>query len=371
VILRGVCAAALAIALPLIAMAQPSPDAILGDALRWQLAPSVSLAIVKNGTIVYSGAYGSADLDARRPATTATRYPIGSLGNLFIAVAVMQLAASGRLRLDDSLRTYLPDDVPFDVTVRELLPPREDNVNYDLLGKLVERIAGEPLATYLSDRVFHPANMTQTWVGEPPSWLPLASGYYQWRDAFGAAAADADAWKRPCCNSVSTAADVARFDVALFNGTLVSAAWLRTMRAAFISTHKAGILAIGQEGASSGYDASNVLFPERGYAIVTLANCAGFAAPAVLNRVIALSYPELAASHDGGTLGNAAVDARLRAYLAAHAASLGPASVVEFLSSSESAGANEYRYLVDFGGTVKSAFFTVNARGEIDGFWLH
>ena len=67
-------------------------DKLLRDVVAWKLTPSISLAIVENGKVVYAGARGSADLEKNAPATAQTRYPIGSIGTLFVAVAVMQLA---------------------------------------------------------------------------------------------------------------------------------------------------------------------------------------------------------------------------------------------------------------------------------------
>jgi hypothetical protein len=44
---------------------------------------------------------------------------------------------------------------------------------------------------------------------------------------------------------------------------------------------------------------------------------------------------------------------------------------MSFLSSSVSAGSTEYRYLVDFEGVTKAAFFLLDASGNITEFWVH
>ena len=78
--LRRACIAACAIVLALTAVspAEPVPypatgkdslDKLLGDVVGWKLTPSISLAIVENGKIVYAGARGSADLEKNLPAT--------------------------------------------------------------------------------------------------------------------------------------------------------------------------------------------------------------------------------------------------------------------------------------------------------------
>ena len=342
-------------------------EKILDDAITWKLTPSVALAVVRDGKIVYTGTRGMADIERKQVATEETRYAIGSLGALFITVGIMQLSERGRLNLNDSIRRYSPEAVPMDVTLREVLASNEDGA-YDALAGVIERVTGEPLLTYLTDRVFRPAGMTQTWLGEPPSWLALATRYYEWRDVFGVAAAESDAWNTKCCSFVSTATDLARFDVALFNGRLISAASLHAIEPAFQSLQKAGILMIGRQGSAAGFDAENILLPKQRFAVVILANCAGFASTAVLDRVFGLYYPALATA-SGAHDPNPDITARLQQYLSRH--SREPVGAMSLLSSSVSAGSTEYRYLVDVGGATKSAFFVTNAGGNVDEFWLH
>lgn len=383
--LRRGCIAAYAIMLALTAAspAEPLPDGpparasldkLLRGVVTWKLAPSISLAIVENGEVVYAGARGSTDLEKNVPATVQTRYPIGSIGSLFLAVAVMQLAAKGKLRLDDPVQRYLPALPDSSTTVRKLLSPRADDANYDVLGDVIERVAEVPLVSYLHDHVFAPAGMDHTWSGEPPDWAPLALGYYEWRDVFGPAAPETDAWDRKCCSFISTAADVAQFDSALFRGTLLPAASLRAMQRAFQSSRQAGMLMIGREGTPSGYVAGNALFVRDRFAIVALTNCAGFPAQAVLDSVLTLFYPQaVAASAPSRRAGvvDPAIAALLRPYLATQPEALGDVRAMTLLSSSVSEGFTEYRYLVDFGGEAKSAFLVVGSDGKADGFWLH
>jgi len=353
---------------------EASLDRVLQDVVTWKLTPSISLAIVKNGKVVYAGARGSADLEKNLPATAQTRYPIGSIGSLFLAVAVMQLAAKGKLHLDDPVERYFSDLPDSSVTVRQLLSPREDDANYDVLGAVIERVTEVPLVSYLSDHVFQPAGMDQTWSGEPPAWAPLAAGYYEWRNVFGLAALQTDAWNRKCCSFISTATDIARFDSALFQGKLLSAASLRAMQPAFQSTRQAGMAMIVREGTPSGYVAGNALFMHDRFAIVALTNCDGFPAPAVLDPILALFYPKAVAANAPPTSEGAvdpAIAGLLRPYLAAKPESLGSVRAMTLLSSSVSEGFTEYRYLVDFSGGTRTAFIVVGSDGKADGFWLH
>ncbi len=360
--------------LPYGVTAEASLDGVLRDVVAWKLTPSISLAIVENGKVAYAGAQGSADLEKQVPATVETRYPIGSIGTLFLAVAVMQLAAKGKLHLDDPVQRYFPAMPDASVTVRQLLSPREDDANYDVLAAVIERVAEVPLGSYLSVHVFAPAGMDQTWFGEPPDWAPLALGYYEWRDVFGQAAPQTDAWKRQCCNFISTATDLARFDSALFAGKLLPAASLRAMQPAFHSGRQAGMPMLVSEGTPSGFVAGNALFMRERFAIVAFTNCDGFPAPAVLDPVLTLFYPNAVAAN-GPSKSEGAVDPAiaglLRPYLAAQSQPLGSVRSMRLLSSSVSEGFTEYRYLVDFSGGTKTAFIVVGSDGKPDGFWLH
>ncbi len=383
--LKRACFAACAIVLAFTAAspAEPVPygtsaevslDKLLRNVVAWKLTPSISLAIVENGKVVYAGAQGIADLEKNLPATVETRYPIGSIGSLFLAVAVMQLAAKGKLHLDDPVIRYFPALPDSSVTVRQLLPPREDDANYDVLGAVIERVAQVPLVSYLYNHVFAPAGMDQTWSGEPPDWAALASGYYEFRDVFGLTAPQTDAWNRKCCSFISTATDLARFDSALFQNKLLPPASLRAMEPAFQATRQAGMPMIVRAGTVSGYVAGNALFMHEQFAIVALTNCDGFPAPAVLDPLLSLFYPKAVVANAPPSSEGAvdpAIAALLRPYLAAKPESLGSVRAMTLLSSSVSEGFTEYRYLVDFSAGTKTAFIVVGSDGKADGFWLH
>ena len=69
--------------------------------------PGVSAAIVSDQRVLWSGGFGFADVEARRPASAETIYSICSISKLFTTIAVMQQRDAGRLRLDDPLSRHL------------------------------------------------------------------------------------------------------------------------------------------------------------------------------------------------------------------------------------------------------------------------
>ena len=100
------------------------------------------MAIVRDQELLWSKAYGFADVKKKTPATPETVYSICSITKLFTSIAIMQLYEQGKLRLDDSLSTILPerpihqqfsDSGP--ITIRSLLThssglPRESDFPY-------------------------------------------------------------------------------------------------------------------------------------------------------------------------------------------------------------------------------------------------
>ncbi|MEE8583796.1 MAG: serine hydrolase domain-containing protein [Acidobacteriota bacterium] len=76
--------------------------------LAYQRLPGLSMAVVYDQDVIWSKAFGYADLEGKRPATTETIYSICSISKLFTSIGVMQLRDEGKLRLDDSLSDHIP-----------------------------------------------------------------------------------------------------------------------------------------------------------------------------------------------------------------------------------------------------------------------
>jgi D-alanyl-D-alanine carboxypeptidase len=76
--------------------------------LAYLSLPSMAVAVVHDQELLWSRAFGHADVEGGIPATPTTRYRIGSVTKLFTATAVMQLRDAGALKLDDPVATHLP-----------------------------------------------------------------------------------------------------------------------------------------------------------------------------------------------------------------------------------------------------------------------
>ncbi len=87
---------------------------------------SFSIALIDGDRVVWAEGFGFADAATKRPATARTMYRVGSVSKLLNDVAVMQLVEQGTLKLDEDIRTVLPDFAPDNslgvpITLRNLM----------------------------------------------------------------------------------------------------------------------------------------------------------------------------------------------------------------------------------------------------------
>ncbi|HTA25865.1 MAG TPA: serine hydrolase [Terriglobales bacterium] len=199
-------------------VASPAPrlsslDAIVEDAIQDAQVPGAVLLVWHDGQVIYRKAFGNRSLEPRREAMTVdTVFDIASLTKVVATtVAVMQLVEKGDIRVNEPVAKYLPEfaqNSKEDVTIRQLLthfsglaedldlaqpwqgrdtalqmayaekpmdPPGSrflySDVNFIVLGALVERVSGMPLDQYCRQHIFTPLGMAQTRFLPPPSWL--------------------------------------------------------------------------------------------------------------------------------------------------------------------------------------------------------
>lgn len=191
-------------------------------------APGMAVAVLQNGQILLARGYGVAGPDGQ-PVTTQTAFQIGSITKSFVALVILQLAAEGKLDLDDPVVRHVPtfrtasksrsDRITIDhlVTHRSGLTTLDgnsgnaeesglsgpaaavaelagvqlfaepgktfqySNANYVLLSHLIEVLDDQPFEQVLKARIFEPLGMTNSFVRVPPSdSIPLATGYRLW-----------------------------------------------------------------------------------------------------------------------------------------------------------------------------------------------
>ncbi|MCA0455777.1 MAG: serine hydrolase [Chloroflexi bacterium] len=81
--------------------------------------PGLSMSLFKGDEVVWSRGFGYRDAERGLPATDRTLYSVGSVTKSFTCLAIMQLAAQGKLSIDDPIEKYMPFDIrPHGETVR-------------------------------------------------------------------------------------------------------------------------------------------------------------------------------------------------------------------------------------------------------------
>jgi len=256
-------AVAMLIALPAAARADQIDDYVRAEMAK-QHIPGLSLAVVKDGSIVKSQAYGLANVELNVPAQPETVFKIGSVSKQFIATGIMLLAQDGKLSLDDKISKYLDGttDGWKDITIKHLLThtsgivreapgfdplkiqsdadvirtayslpldfkPGEKweycNVGYFALAEIIHKVAGQPWPEFLSERVFGPLGMNSTRTTTVSDLVPNRAGGYVWNDGKFKNAGDWVAL-RPSGAFLSTTLDLAKWDAALYSNRILAQA---------------------------------------------------------------------------------------------------------------------------------------------------
>lgn len=248
------------------------------------------VAVHRDHHLVDESGYGYANLALKTPFGPHTRFPIGSLSKQFTAAAILLLQQDGKLKTSDSIGRYhrnapaswsnitlrnlltqtsgIPDfdfgriyrDFPHrpEELLKDVLDKPLDfqpgakfeyaNVNYMLLGMVVERVSGQSFCQFLRRRIFRPLQLKQTGCVWNPRIARSAHGYHpspQGPVAFE----DNDLGGLTGAGSLySSADDLIRWTEALFGGRVLSRASLDEMTTPFLDGYGYGF-GIDGEGA--------------------------------------------------------------------------------------------------------------------------
>jgi CubicO group peptidase (beta-lactamase class C family) len=262
--------------------------------------PGVSLAVVEGDRIVHLRGFGKARPGGEAP-TPQTPFLLGSLTKSFTALAVMQLVEAGQIELDAPVQRYLPwfrvadPQAAAQMTVRHLLNQTSglpqlpgmlnlanfdsspnateqqaralstlelarpvgaafeySNLNYNLLGLIVEAASGESYADYLQAHLFDPLAMTHSFTTQAAAKADgLAVGHRYW---FGWPVAVPDLpmpqGSLPSGQLIAGAEDMGHYLIAHLNGGRYDATQL--LSSAGITELHRGVVTADQMGVSMG-----------------------------------------------------------------------------------------------------------------------
>jgi uncharacterized protein YbbC (DUF1343 family)/CubicO group peptidase (beta-lactamase class C family) len=189
-------------------------DTIVQEAIRDGQIPGAVVLVGHDGQVIYQKAFGERSLEPRREAMTVdTIFDLASLTKVVATTtAVMQLVEKGQIRVNEPVAKYISEfaeNGKEEITIRELLThfsglPKDldlsnpwegretalrmayaekpiyapgsrflySDVNFIVLGALVEKVSGTSLAEYCQKNIFAPLKMTHTRFLPPASWVP-------------------------------------------------------------------------------------------------------------------------------------------------------------------------------------------------------
>jgi len=181
-------------------------DDYLKEQIQLNGIPGICTAIVRDGKVVYSRAFGVRELGKKETLTPENVFHFASVSKTFTATAIVQLIEKGKLKLDEPLVTYLPyfrlaDERYKDITIRQIVnhtsgitrvedlewdKPQFDEgaaeryvrslsndtlraapgIHYfytdkavDMMADLISKVSGIPFEEYVKENIFKPLGM--------------------------------------------------------------------------------------------------------------------------------------------------------------------------------------------------------------------
>jgi CubicO group peptidase (beta-lactamase class C family) len=291
--------------------------------------PGLAVGIVRDDGVVYLRGFGA---PAGRAITARTPFLIGSLSKSFTALAVMQLVEAGKVELDAPVRRYLPwfrlKDLGASeaITVRHLLNQTSGlptsagfftpdagslagtalahpvgqvyeycNLNYRLLGLLIEAVTGQTYAAYVREHILAPLEMRNTFLTYEEAAARGLTGGHQY--AFGLPLSVPtrryDGGSVAAGYIASTAEDMCHYLVAQLRGgvyggrRVITPESIALMRRppdgvgsrygmGWLSGERDGIKSVWHTGLTEDFSANMSVMPEQGYGVIILADVNSF-----------------------------------------------------------------------------------------------
>ncbi len=300
--------------------------------------PGAQICIGRKGNILFSKAYGMADLEHNAPLNTESRVEAGSVSKQFTAAAILLLEQEGKLSLDDNVRKYIPElpDYGTPITLRQMMQhtsglkdwgaiggiagwPRSSatynnddalyiasrqkslnhvpgaeylysNTNYNLFAVIVQRVSGQSLYDYSAKKIFEPAGMTHTeWRANFRKVVPNRAIAYS-KDASGYVTNMPNENVYGNGGLLTTAEDLVKWNEYIHSGKLGNPSLLpkqlaltpllgghkNSYAAGLVVTEQKGWPLITHDGATAGYRCNLDYYPTLGLSIAWISNSSEF-----------------------------------------------------------------------------------------------
>ncbi len=233
--------------------------------------PGASVIAMRKGKVIYKKAAGMADMELNVAIKPDMIFRLGSITKQFTAVAILQLAAQGKLALQDDIKKYMPD-LPFTetITVEHLLhhtsgiksytdkpdffsnlrmdkSPMEvinlttkdslefkpgsqwnyNNTGYVMLGYIIQKVSGQTYEDYVQQYLFKPAGMTNSYYGSEKRIIPnRVKGYSKDGKTFLNSEYISMTLPHAAGSLLSTVEDLWKWNKALYSYQLIKKEWL-------------------------------------------------------------------------------------------------------------------------------------------------
>lgn len=277
--------------------------------------PGAAVVVLRDGEVIHSKGYGLANIELGAPNTTRTQFRLASVTKSFTALAVLQLVEQGRLRLEDTVATFipemaggdqitihhllthtagLPDFIPFEEAMklpRDAAPGERlnySNIGYTALGRVIAKVTGKSYENYLREAIWEPLEMRHTGVDRRQAIQKgRAAGYVIGPQGVLINADYTDSKGDPEAGGLfSTAEDLTRWIQALLDGRIVSLATLeKAMTPVRLADGRTGVYGygfmlvpfrglkqVGHGGDISGFNTYVACYPSERLAVIVLSN---------------------------------------------------------------------------------------------------
>ncbi|MBY0496943.1 MAG: serine hydrolase [Cyanobacteria bacterium] len=288
-----------------------------------------TVLVARDGKMILNKSYGMANLELEVPNTPTTKFRLGSITKQFTAAAILLLEQQGKLKIDDPVKTYLPDaptawdrirvfnllthtsgifnfTALADYNTIKLTPrtpetaiaairdkvldfgPGENysysNSGYIVLGAIIEKVSGQSYEKFVADNFFKPLGMNDSGYDSNTEVIKRrASGYIRTPAGYRNAGFIHMSIPHAAGALYSTTEDLLKWEQALFGGKVLSQASLDRMTTPFKNDYGFGLISalqkgrrvISHNGGIDGFNSSMAYYPDTRTVVIVLANVNG------------------------------------------------------------------------------------------------
>lgn len=282
-----------------------------------------SVALMKNGEIIYNNQIGYADIETKKKSNQNTKYRIGSISKTFTATLIFKAIEEGKIDLDQTINNYFPNIKNSDsITISNLLNHRSgihnftndkeyleyntkpknekemlsiiskfdsdfkpnskseySNSNYVLLSYILEKTYNKTFSKILKEKIINPINLKNTFFGSKINLKNNEANSYSYKGKWNKQTETDMSIPLGAGGIVSTPSDLLQFAEALFNYKIISKNSLSKMKK-IEDNYGMGLFKMpfydkyrfGHTGGIDGFSSVFGYFPEKKYAFALTSN---------------------------------------------------------------------------------------------------